>query len=610
MDQFTIFHEGGLVLWSETFVEEVRGSPVDVLIRNVLLEERAAEREFVSGGYRMQWKLDNARGWVFVSVSQNVIPTPYVPYLLDLVRAAFVDQYGTTGAEGRDVKTDGFKALFMTLLRKAEELEKTSRMGKARENVRDDSGRLSLGVEGSKGEVRSAQSTRGQEESGFGEGEDQALDPEEEVRRNRDQWILKQQKKKVDEKSSQRRDLAGSLKQKKGMSETAEATEENLDYSNAGPLGNFGDAEVQRAREIYLDATPNSYTLLDVTDDDDNQLDLDELADRAIQLANVSEDGTSGSKPHRRPANRVIGFFQGLAGRKDLSESDLEQPVGKFKENLIAKNVAAHIADKLCDSVNAQLQGKRMESMTTVSKTVRVAMEDALTRILTPRQGVDMIADIAAKKKLSDDPFVVVFCGVNGVGKSTSLAKICYFLQEHGFKVLLAACDTFRAGAVEQLRTHARCLNVEMYERGYGKDAASVANEAIRHARSRLMDVVLVDTAGRMQDNEPLMRALAKLVAVNKPDRVFFVGEALVGNEAVDQLTKFNQALIDHQPGNNPRTIDGIVLTKFDTIDDKVGAAVSMVYTTGQPIVFVGVGQTYMDLRKVDTTALVAALLK
>jgi len=176
---------------------------------------------------------------------------------------------------------------------------------------------------------------------------------------------------------------------------------------------------------------------------------------------------------------------------------------------------------------------------------------------------------------------------------------------------MIAACDTFRAGAVEQLRVHADRLQVKLFEKGYSKDAASVASDAIKFAKDNKYDVVLVDTAGRMQDNEPLMRALAKLVNQNQPDLVLFVGEALVGNDAVDQLTKFNQALMDFSPPNvKPRLIDGIVLTKFDTIDDKVGAAISMSYTTGQPILFTGVGQTYTALRKMNVKAVVRALLK
>ncbi|GBC16724.2 uncharacterized protein OCT59_026542 [Rhizophagus irregularis] len=200
---------------------------------------------------------------------------------------------------------------------------------------------------------------------------------------------------------------------------------------------------------------------------------------------------------------------------------------------------------------------------------------------------------------------------------STNLSKTCFWLLQNGLKVLIAACDTFRSGAVEQLRVHVRNLNalgqnsnVELYERGYGKDAAGIAKDAINYAKINKFEVVLIDTAGRMQDNEPLMRALAKLVSVNNPDKIIFVGEALVGNEAVDQLTKFNQALKDFSGLQNPRHIDGMILTKFDTVDDKVGAALSMTYTTGQPILFVGTGQTYTDLKNMRVGHIIHSLLK
>ena len=176
---------------------------------------------------------------------------------------------------------------------------------------------------------------------------------------------------------------------------------------------------------------------------------------------------------------------------------------------------------------------------------------------------------------------------------------------------------------MEQLRTHVKRLNslypsqnpnekkdvVELYEKGYGKDAAGIAMEAINHARASHRDVVLIDTAGRMQDNEPLMRSLSNLIVTIDPDLVLFVGEALVGNEAIDQLVKFNRALADHSK-QNPHTIDGIVLTKFDTVDDKVGSAISMTYITGQPIIFVGTGQTYTDLKTINSKAVIQLLMK
>jgi signal recognition particle receptor subunit alpha len=186
-----------------------------------------------------------------------------------------------------------------------------------------------------------------------------------------------------------------------------------------------------------------------------------------------------------------------------------------------------------------------------------------LTNILSPKRRVDILRD-ALGAKAKKKPYVITFCGVNGVGKSTNLAKICYWLLSNGLGVCIAACDTFRAGAVEQLRTHQRKLNaaqeasgndarIVLYEVGYGKDPAGIARDAIAFAAKEGHDVVLVDTAGRMQDNTPLMAALAKLVSVNNPDLVLFVGEALVGNEAVDQLSKFNQALVRPQhPAHAP----------------------------------------------------------
>ncbi len=161
---------------------------------------------------------------------------------------------------------------------------------------------------------------------------------------------------------------------------------------------------------------------------------------------------------------------------------------------------------------------------------------------------------------------------------------------------------------MEQLRTHARCLGVELYEQGYGRDPSEICRQSILHSKREKFDVVLVDTAGRMQDNEPLMKSLAKLVAVNTPDLVLFVGEALVGHDAVDQLTQFNKVLVDLSQGKG-RGVDGVLLTKYDTVDDKVGAALSMVFVTGQPIVFVGCGQKYTNLRRLHVKEVVQALL-
>mmetsp|Transcript_78161 Transcript_78161/g.210376 ORF Transcript_78161/g.210376 Transcript_78161/m.210376 type:complete len:511 (+) Transcript_78161:357-1889(+) len=313
----------------------------------------------------------------------------------------------------------------------------------------------------------------------------------------------------------------------------------------------------------------------------------------------------------KKPSSRgIFSYLQGLTGTRALEAADLDPVIAKFREMLVAKNVAVEIADKLCSSVSTSLMGKKIGGFNGVKNAVKEALEDGLTRILTPKQSMDILAQVRSVQA-KGRPYVIVFVGVNGVGKSTSLSKVCFWLKSQGLKVLLAACDTFRSGAVEQLKTHAARLDVPVYEKGYNKDAASIAMDSVKYAAQNKFDVVLVDTAGRMQDNEPLMRSLSKLVNLNTPDLVLFVGEALVGNDSIDQVTKFNQALKETAYGNGqPRLIDGIMLTKFDTIDDKVGAAVSMVYVTGQPVIFVGVGQTYTDLKKLNVRNIVKLLLR
>lgn len=319
--------------------------------------------------------------------------------------------------------------------------------------------------------------------------------------------------------------------------------------------------------------------------------------------------------PKTEKSTILNNWFKSLTGHKQLDQDNIKNYLANMKDHLIQKNVAANISDNIIESVGQTLMGETVNTFSNLSSMIRNGTEKAIRQILTPKGNIDLFSEIIQVKQMEHRPYIIVFVGVNGVGKSTNLSKICFWILQKRLKVLIAACDTFRSGAVEQLRVHVKNLKstntagqVNLFERGYGKDAAGIAKEAIQHAKTNEYDVVLIDTAGRMQDNEPLMRALAKLVSVNQPDKIIFVGEALVGNEAVDQLTKFNRALVDYSEAKD-RKIDGIILTKFDTIDDKVGAALSMTFVSGAPILFVGTGQTYMDLKKMNVNAIVDALL-
>jgi signal recognition particle receptor subunit alpha len=239
-------------------------------------------------------------------------------------------------------------------------------------------------------------------------------------------------------------------------------------------------------------------------------------------------------------------------------------------------------------------------------------MERALRKMLTPTTPLDLLREIQAAK--GKRPYVISIVGVNGVGKSTNLSKICFFLLQNRYRVLIAAGDTFRSGAVEQLRVHVRNLRelterqqageVDLYERGYGKDAAAIARDAVQFAADNAFDVVLIDTAGRRHNDARLMSSLEKFAKLANPDKILMVGEALVGTDSVSQARNFDAAF---GPG---RRLDGFIISKCDTVGDMVGTLVSMVHATGIPVLFLGTGQHYSDLRVLKAESVVDLLMR
>lgn len=236
-----------------------------------------------------------------------------------------------------------------------------------------------------------------------------------------------------------------------------------------------------------------------------------------------SKSGGSTSSKKSPATGGLFSSLRGLVGGKTLTAEVIEPVMEKMQDHLVAKNVAAEIAQKVCNNVAQNLEGKQLGSFQFAATIIKQALHESMVQILTPKKCVDILRDVFEAQR-QRRPYTIVFCGVNGVGKSTNLAKVAFWLIENSFQVLIAACDTFRSGAVEQLKTHMRHLNalhpaeehdgktmVQLFEKGYGKDAASIAHDAISSAKESGHDVVLIDTAGRMQDNEPLMKALAKV---------------------------------------------------------------------------------------------------
>ena len=201
------------------------------------------------------------------------------------------------------------------------------------------------------------------------------------------------------------------------------------------------------------------------------------------------------------------------------------------------------------------------------------------------------------KIRKEEKPFVIAFFGVNGSGKTTTIAKIADLLNKNKISCVLAASDTFRAASIEQLQIHADRLRIKLIKHDYGSDPAAVAFDAVKHAKAKNIDVVLIDTAGRLHSNVNLMDELKKVVKVAKPDLNIFVGESIAGNDCVEQAKTFNEAV----------GIDGIILAKAD-IDKKGGAAISVSYVTKKPIIYLGMGQEYFDLKEFEPNLIVEGL--
>jgi fused signal recognition particle receptor len=276
-----------------------------------------------------------------------------------------------------------------------------------------------------------------------------------------------------------------------------------------------------------------------------------------------------------------------------LDEKDLKGPLWDLEMALLESDVALPVAETIVGSVKDDLVGKKKKIRADTGEIVEEALRSALNKVLSEnRFDVDLFI------KEADKPVKIVFVGVNGTGKTTSIAKVARYLKDQGYSVVLAAGDTFRAGAVEQIEVHAKNLEMKLVKHKDGKDPAAVIFDAVEYARAHHKDVVLADTAGRLHTNVNLMDQMKKIVRVVKPDLLIFVDEAIAGNDAVERARLFNEAV----------PIDGTILTKTDA-DAKGGAAISISHITGKPVLFLGVGQNYPDLVKFEPEWLLERLL-
>ena len=270
---------------------------------------------------------------------------------------------------------------------------------------------------------------------------------------------------------------------------------------------------------------------------------------------------------------------------KELKEKDIEDILFELEISLLESDVASEVIDSIKSDLKEKLIGSKVDK-NEIENFVKNSLIQNISSLFEAAGSIDIKQNILAKKD-SQEPYIILFVGINGTGKTTSLAKLAYLLQKSKISVVVAAADTFRAGAIEQLKEHINRLNLKLVAQNYGSDPAAVCRDAVLYAKSHKIDCVLIDTAGRMQTSKNLMDQISKINNVVKPDFKIFVGDSLAGNDTVNQAREFYKHI----------KFDASILTKSDA-DARGGAALSIVKVTSTPILYVGVGQEYEDLKE------------
>jgi fused signal recognition particle receptor len=293
--------------------------------------------------------------------------------------------------------------------------------------------------------------------------------------------------------------------------------------------------------------------------------------------------------------------FKGLVTKvttTELTAENLSPILSDFKMTLAENDVAFPVADRICDELEKRLVGVQVKRLEDRKKIVEENLRQVLLEVMLTNNKIDLLKKVEEKCK-TGEPFVLLFVGINGTGKTTTIAKVAQFLRDKGYSVVLACSDTYRAGSIEQLEEHAKRLGMRMIKHKYGADPAAVAYDAVSHAKAHGINAVLIDTAGRMQTNQNLMNELAKVKRVVSPDLTVLTLDSLIGNDAVMQAEEFHKSI----------GVDATILTKVDA-DVKGGSALSVTYVTQKPILFIGVGQTYKDLKVFNPEKFVNMVLR
>ena len=362
--------------------------------------------------------------------------------------------------------------------------------------------------------------------------------------------------------------------------EAADDTDEpadDADESTASPDATTTDAESVDSDADDTESSTTGTADAEPTDD----VDSDDAADD-----DDADDSSSGPGTLKRAAAFATG-------KVIIEEDDLEDPLWELEMALLESDVEMSVAEEILETVEETMIGETRKQVETTGELVERALQDALVDVISVGQ-----FDFDERIAEADKPITIVFTGVNGVGKTTSIAKLSEYLADRGYSSVMANGDTYRAGANEQLQQHAANLDRKIITHEQGGDPAAVIYDGVEYAEANDVDVVLGDTAGRLHTSDDLMSQLEKIDRVVDPDMTLFVDEAVAGQDAVMRAQEFNDAA----------AIDGTILTKAD-VDASGGAAISIAYVTGKPILFLGTGQGYEHLEPFEPEELVDQLL-
>lgn len=388
-------------------------------------------------------------------------------------------------------------------------------------------------------------------------------------------------------------DTANKLTKK--VSKDAEI-EDNIEYIDESEINNKDSIDStekksfidEKDKDKNIDKKNLSQSNKDSNFDEKDKDESNEISSQSNKNSNQSkhdslENEEEKNDSENKKKSSLFSFFQ----EKTISEKDLEDILWELELSLLESDVAINVANVVVESIREDLTGKKIKRSQDIDDYTFEALQNGVSKIIDI-PGMNM-TELIEKKKAEGEPLVVMFVGINGTGKTTTIAKLSNYYMKKGYTPVVAASDTFRAGAIEQLTHHTDNLNIKIIKHQKGSDPAAVAFDAVQHAKAKEKELVLIDTAGRMQTNINLMDEMKKIKRVVKPDLIVFVGDALTGNDAVEQATKFNEAI----------DIDGVILTKADA-DSKGGASLSIGYVIGKPILFLGMGQGYDDIKEYD----------